>query len=344
MSDFRILLSLAGKADPLRGESNWSAWKRDLPMVLDADGPSWDIVEGTTPLPPVTDADARSLYNLRNKQARTVIWSMINRELHPIILDKATGKDAYAALKAKFESTSWARRVALRTALHRVVHDPSKRIDVYIESLKDLRRQLKDMGTKVGDDYFKDILLTNLDHSFAHVRTSLLSQPSGGGEAKLATVIDTLLSSSPSVNFDPETSVSEVLGDQPHVKLEPTEGALYMRSRSGGKAGNGKGVSRPVGAGGSGGGGNAKGVSSSGSGEVKGYFSNGKLWGDMERDGCHRCGGIGHKAAWCVADMPDDVKRWCLNRSAESSHVVSDGSVGMEVIVLKFFMEMLNLI
>ncbi|THV01350.1 hypothetical protein K435DRAFT_963573 [Dendrothele bispora CBS 962.96] len=99
-----------------------------------------------------------------------------------------------------------------------------------------------------------------------------------------------------------------------------------MRSRSGGKAGNGKGVSRPVGAGGGGGNGNVKGVSSSGSGEVKGYFSNGKLWGDMERDGCHRCGGIGHKAAWCVADMPDDVKRWCLNRSAESSHVVSDGS------------------
>ncbi|THU95891.1 hypothetical protein K435DRAFT_828992 [Dendrothele bispora CBS 962.96] len=284
MSDFRILLSLAGKADPLRGESNWSAWKRDLPMVLDAEGPSWDIIE-----------DARSLYNLRNKQART---------LHPIILDKATGKDAYAALKAKFESTSWARRVALCTALH-------CRIDVYIESLKDLRRQLKDMGTE-------DILLTNLDHSFAH--------PSGGGEAKLATMIDTLLSSSPSVNFDPETSVSEVLGDQPHVKLEPTEGALYTWSRSGGKAGNGKGVSRPVGAGGSGGSGNVKGVSSSGSGEVKGYFSNGKLWGDMERDGCHRCGGIGHKAAWCVADMPDDVKHWCLNRSAESSHVVSDSS------------------
>ncbi|THV01360.1 hypothetical protein K435DRAFT_853921 [Dendrothele bispora CBS 962.96] len=179
MSDFRILLSLAGKADSLCGESNWSAWKRDLPMVLEADGASWDIIEGTTPLPPVTDADARSLYNLRNKQARTVIWSMINQELHPIILDKATGKDTYAALKAKFESTSLARRVALRTALHRVVHDPSKRIDVYIESLKDLRRQLKDMGTEVGDDYFKDILLTNLDHSFAHVHTSLLSQPSG---------------------------------------------------------------------------------------------------------------------------------------------------------------------
>ncbi|THU92532.1 hypothetical protein K435DRAFT_800416 [Dendrothele bispora CBS 962.96] len=63
---------------------------------------------------------------------------------------------------------------------------------------------------------------------------------------------NTLLSSSMSVNFDPETSVSEVLGDQPHVKLEPTEGALYMWSCSGGKAGNGKGVSQPVGAGGGG--------------------------------------------------------------------------------------------
>ncbi|THU89457.1 hypothetical protein K435DRAFT_865240 [Dendrothele bispora CBS 962.96] len=207
MSDFRILLSLAGKADSLCGESNWSAWKHDLPMVLEADGASWGIVDGTTPPPPATDADACNLYNLQNKQART---------------------DAYAALKAKFESTSWAHRVALHTAIHCVVDDPSKRIDVYIESLKDLRHQLKDMGTEVGDDYFKDILLTNLDHSFAHVCTSLLSQPSGGGEAKLTTVIDTLLSSSLSVNFDPETSVSEVLGDQPHVKLEPTEGALYM--------------------------------------------------------------------------------------------------------------------
>ncbi|THU94391.1 hypothetical protein K435DRAFT_798948 [Dendrothele bispora CBS 962.96] len=156
-------------------------------MVLEADGASWNIIDGSTPSP-AADADAHSLYILGNKQAWTVIWIMINQELHPIVQDKAT------------------------------------------------------------------------------VEAGLLSQPSGGDE-----------------NFDPD---SEVLGDQPHVKLEPTEGVLYMQSCSGGKAENGKGVSQPVG---TGGGGNVKG-------------------------------------------------------SVESSHVVSDGSIETEVKVLKFFMEMLNLI
>ena len=41
----------------------------------------------------------------------------------------------------------------------------------------------------------------------------------------------------------------------------------------------------------------------------------GNRWCDpMNENHCHRCGRIGHIAARCVYDMPDDIKSWVLDR------------------------------
>ncbi len=44
----------------------------------------------------------------------------------------------------------------------------------------------------------------------------------------------------------------------------------------------------------------------------------------MSMDGCHRCGGMSHKAACCVKDMPQEVKDWCLNRMYNTAHMAQD--------------------
>ncbi len=44
----------------------------------------------------------------------------------------------------------------------------------------------------------------------------------------------------------------------------------------------------------------------------------------MSIDGCHCCGGMSHKAACCVKDMPQKVKYWCLNRTYNTAHMAQD--------------------
>lgn len=324
--DFRMLLDLAKRATLLKGQENWSAWKKSLPLILEADAVSYDIVIGKTVRP--TDADEAKFWDIKNTQARTIMWTMTHADLREFVEGHESGSKLYAAFKKKFEKSFWSRRVGLRTALHTVIHDPDEKMEEYTSQFMRIKHQLEDMGEIIPPTYLKDVILSNLHERYAHVRTNLLAQPTG--EPDLDTVLDVLHGSQGVVNFNPETAGQDALGSA-NVKSEPEDSALAARVRfskgketntgsSGGKAGTrgGSGYSGRSGSGGTG----DHGHSGGGSGDSGGGFDwNGKHWGDMSGDGCHRCGGRNHKAAWCVADMPEEVKQWCLNRSRnEDAH------------------------
>ena len=76
------------------------------------------------------------------------------------------------------------------------------------------------------------------------------------------------------------------------VKREPGESALYAKGQGGGS-------------------------------RVKDHGGEGFDWGNSKnREGvCWRCGRPGHIAQFCVADMPEDVKREILNRPASRANV-----------------------
>lgn len=334
--DFRMLLDLAKQATLLKGQENWSSWKKSLPIILQADGVSYDIVIGKTECP--KEAAEAKIWVTKNTQARTIIWTMVHASLRPFVEGYDSGSKLYEALRKKYEKSFWARRVGLRTALHTVIHDPDEKMEEYTDQFMRIKQQLEDMGETIPSSYLKDVILSNLHERYAHVRTNLLAQATG--EPDLETVLNVLHGSQGVVNFNPETVGQDALGS-PNVKSEPEDSALAARARfsrgkevktGSGSSGGGKAGTRGSGySGRSGTGDNSH--TGGGSGDSGGGFDwNGKHWGDMSGDGCHRCGGQNHKAAWCVADMPEEVKRWCLNRTRHEDvhHILEYDDPGNE--------------
>ncbi|EEB88756.1 hypothetical protein MPER_13232 [Moniliophthora perniciosa FA553] len=308
----------------LAGESNFSAWKDDVETAFMVDGgTAWGIISGTTTRPDAA-ADAAK-YDQYNRGIITMLWLTMQQSIVDEVRNNGhkTASECFTFLKTKYEKSSWARRVALRTALHKVEHDPKSSISLYIESLSKLRRQLKDIGEDVGDAYFKDILLTNLHPTYHSIRTSLLT--TAAGEPSLSTVTAVLIEASPAVNFDSEASAGDILVNS-QIKSEPVEVILAACERAGRGKRKPQGGSGRCAVGGGGAGGNVKGRNrsrSSGSDDSEdGCSVNGRTWGSMSNEGCHRCGILGHKAPWCIADMPHDVKRWCLNRKEKSNYAL----------------------
>ncbi|EEB88757.1 hypothetical protein MPER_13233, partial [Moniliophthora perniciosa FA553] len=153
------------------------------------------------------------------------------------------------------------------------------------------------------------------------------------GEPSLSTVTAVLIEASPAVNFDSEASAGDILVNS-QIKSEPVEVILAARERAGRGKRKPQGGSGRCAVSGGGAGGNVKGRNrsrSSGSDDSKdGLSVNGRTWGSMSNEGCHRCGILGHKAPWCIADMPHDVKRWCLNRKEISSYALDDAAQYLE--------------
>ncbi|KZP19321.1 hypothetical protein FIBSPDRAFT_694216, partial [Athelia psychrophila] len=187
------------------------------------------------------------------------------------------GTGAYTKLKTKFEASNFSRRVALRKAFYGAEHDPSLPVEVFVQSVLKARAQLVLVGVEIDDVAAKDVILMNLDSSYATVKTSLLTQPS---EPTLET-IRTILSSSS--NFvDPEISPTIT------IKSEPGETALAASHSSHGSS--------------------ATPHRESSGGEGK-KDSQGLTWCDSTNDShCHRCGRTGHYALRCVRDMPPEIK------------------------------------
>ncbi|KAJ7099147.1 Alpha/Beta hydrolase protein, partial [Mycena epipterygia] len=212
------LLSLAQTVDPLTSD-NWHTFKDEILIVFNADGESADIVNGTTKRP--TEAAPAAAYDKKDKAAMTVIWARMSKEVRPLSKGITSGSKLYAALKAKYEASTWSRRVTLRTAFHQVSHDTSKPVEDYVQKVSDLRDQLIALGETVSDNYFKDVLLANLDPLYVGIRNTLLSQPKG--ESDLDDVKSVI------------SGATYIVPDSGFVKVEPEESALATRSGGGGR-------------------------------------------------------------------------------------------------------------
>ncbi|EEB89953.1 hypothetical protein MPER_11901, partial [Moniliophthora perniciosa FA553] len=246
----------------LAGESNFSAWKDDVETAFMVDGgTAWGIISGTTTRPDAA-ADATK-YDQYNRGIFTMLWLTMQQSIVDEVRSNGhkTASECFTFLKVKYEKSSWACRVALRTALHKVEHDPKSSISLYIESLSKLRRQLKDIGEDVGDAYFKDILLTNLHPTYHSIRTSLLT--TAAGEPSLSTVTAVLIEASPAVNFDSEASAGDILVNS-QIKSESVEVILAARERAGRGKRKPQGGSGRCAVSGGGAGGNVKGHKQSG--------------------------------------------------------------------------------
>ncbi|KAF8904965.1 hypothetical protein CPB85DRAFT_1316029 [Mucidula mucida] len=300
MYNMSTFLALARNVDKLDADKpeGWSTWKSEaLQTVLAADGVSIHIVDGTTARP--TKAEDAATWDQLNTQAESILRNMSHPNCRDLHANAVGGRAVFAALAI----TAAAKR--LQSLL------PEKEV--------------------LAESYIKDVLLQNLDKSFGSTRSTLLAQP--GGEPDLKTCKEVLNAAIPD-NFDADEEAEN------QEERQSASIALTARVRRSGYAGKGRGREGARGSGGAGYGSASRGGGyggddrgrggddwgrGGGHGDGQGFTdSRGNRWGDMSMDGCHHCGGMSHKAACCVKDMPQEVKDWCLNRTYDTAHIAHD--------------------
>lgn len=227
------------------------------------------------------------------------MWSKIGEDYQYLVVDHlASALLAWKSILSHFTQSTMPRRIQARHNFYHVVHDPSQPIGVYIHAVGQARKALTTLGCKVDDVETLDVLLMNLDPSFASVKTAILtSKDEPNLEGVKAILLGGVQSAFPVA-----------------VKSEPSAAALAAQGlrRGGGRRYSGSGGGHS----GSGSGGGQFGSGGAGAGDrprAPSRDDRGYRWCDPTNEGhCHRCGRSGHIAARCVHDMPQHVKDWVL--------------------------------
>lgn len=311
------ILNLSSQVLALEAQENWNAWKSAIifPLSLNTDLKEI-IIDGRAVL---TEATAAAAHRAIDAKGLAIIWSMVSSTVQEDLNGATSGSGAYKLLKEKYERSSFKQRVTLRAAFHGCVQKSTESGEKFVKWAKSLCDQLKVIGEDVSDTYFKDLLLSNLHESFFMTCETLLSRSTT--EPTLEEVIITITGADPSFNpLDPP------------VKSEPKDASFLVHCSAKGKgrmpASHSSGsknqyqvnwdlIGSPPSP-------NPDHSDSSrgklgrlGPDGKSGFLdkSRNRRWGNIgaSDDSCHPCGGHGHKAAWCVIDMPEDVKAWCLN-------------------------------
>jgi hypothetical protein len=209
-----------------------------------------------------------------------MLYFLIGADYRSIIADESTGVEAWKLLKDEYQKDSSALRLALRNELYSIRHDPKQPVNVYIEAIRSVARQLKAIGHAPSDDDLADLILLRLHPSFSSIRSALSNTTPF---PKLAALISAIKA------HEMQEKLSDSVA-QSIKKEEEDDGDKPMTDAMAAREGR-------------------KGV--------RGEFDWGNL---KEKDGvCHRCGRSGHVARRCVADMPDDVKAKILTSKIDAA-------------------------
>ena len=252
--------------------TNWGEFKDAMEMLFMGCGADY-IIDATA-----STTIPKDCVRL-DKQLTFYIWTRVDDEFRYLVNGtKSSALLTWMTLLSHFQKSTMPRRVAAREQLYSVVHDPSKSIDIFIHSVTSAAKVLADLGHKIEDTEIKDILLMRLDDSYATVRTSIMTSKE---EPDLATIKDLLSSASDSI-------------PQPTVMVHANVVSNGYKSKpkysppSSPTAGPVHGSSPPS--------------------DNKGF----QWCNTTTQDGCHRCGRANHIAAYCIFNMPQNIKDWVM--------------------------------
>lgn len=273
---------------PELNDSNWFTWSKPMIKFLNACGAQYVH----DPLTAAVPKDKEVL----DGEINWLIYGKVSEDWQYLVADVEHAWESWKALKGQFEKSTMGSRLKARSEFHNVVHDPSKPISHYVQSVMAARAVLKSLGHEPDDVETGDVLLMNLHSSFDTIRTTILTSKD---EPSLSTIKSTLLGSTASADV--------------FIKSEPSP--IALAARAGGRRGFGTGGS---------------GYGAGGSGYGSREDEKGFRWCDpTQESACHRCGRPGHIAARCIHDMPQHVKDWVMSppgrsASAQTASVLQD--------------------
>ncbi len=239
-------------------EDNWVEWAENMEMFFLGANAEW-----------VTSGTIEIGQEKLDKSLVAYIFAALAPEQRYRLKGIKSAVAAWTLLKSSYNKSTMGSRIRARDSIDSIVHDTSRPMDFYIQSVVNSFEILKNLGETISDTAVGDHLLRHLDTSYYPVRTSILAQET---EPSLSKIKAILLGSASSE----------------YVKIEAVSG---MAARSGGRSGK------------------AEKPKSRQEPTVEGFREGKYTWCDKNNaDSCHRCGRDGHISRLCARDMPSSIK------------------------------------
>jgi hypothetical protein len=157
---------------PNLNDTNWYKWSKGMKIFFMGAGIE-GIADGDLP----EDVGELRVWKAMDRMIMAHIFSKVTDEFHYLIEDLTSGKDAWATLKGHFEASTMGNCMAAREEFYGIMHDTSRPISFYVQSLTTACSKMEALGCTVSGTEFKDVLLMRLHSSFESICIQALALP-----------------------------------------------------------------------------------------------------------------------------------------------------------------------
>jgi len=155
-----------------------------------------DILEGKE-CPPDDDAPDMAIfaYEDRVNIAKLYLQTVLTDEVFDMVRDDEQPAEMWKTLVAHYETKEWSNKIYAQRRLYRTEYEAGMPMIKHISKIKEMVRQLTEMGKSFSEQDVVDLIFTSLHDTGPDNWSSIINnlRPSPDSEIKLKTVVSTLL-------------------------------------------------------------------------------------------------------------------------------------------------------
>jgi hypothetical protein len=151
----------------------------------------WDVVDGSTPAPSPTDAQAHLEWSWRNQQAHLQLILLLSHAPSNHVLNAKTAKEVWDLLKVYYQGDDDLRQHYLLERLFMIAFCESELMEPQIAEVVSIMQQLTDVGFPITDQLLAGAIRVKLPESWDTLKTILAN--TGGKHQMSKSVISQIL-------------------------------------------------------------------------------------------------------------------------------------------------------
>jgi len=159
-------------------EDNWVEWSENMQMFFLGAQAEW-VTSGKVPYGQAAI----------DKSLIAFVYATLEPEQRYRIKGMRSAVEAWTTLKTAYNKSTMGSRIRVRDSLDALIHDTSRPMDFYIQSIVNGFEVLKNLGETISDTSIGDHFLRHLDPSYHPVRTTILAQEKEPTLAKIKAIL-----------------------------------------------------------------------------------------------------------------------------------------------------------
>lgn len=170
------------KMEKLRDSSNWSLWKFQIKVLLNA-ADIMDVVNDNFPKP-IDDSKGNfqeqlKIWKKADHKAQKVIVTAVEHQAMLHIMNCTTAREMWVKLECVYEQKTKASIHLLQQRFYSFSKDPLDDMATHISKLETIVQQMKELGETVSDSMMATKILMTLPSSYSHFYSAWESTAQG---------------------------------------------------------------------------------------------------------------------------------------------------------------------